>query len=97
MSMLESLGFIMAILLVILTTYSMIRLIYGDKKRPEYDGMLIINDTPEKQFWDINVNTELDKLAKKKYIVLEVRYHKSSKYSNNTEFIKNWDPEEEDE
>ena len=70
---------------------------WGHRKKDKYDGVLIINDSPEKQSWDINMNTELDKLCKRKYIVLEVRYHRTSKYSDNTEFIKNWDPMEEDE
>ena len=91
-------------LLCVLTGYAIGKLIcdnfklqWGHRKKDEYDGVLIINDSPEKQSWDINMNTELDKLCKKKYIVLEVRYHRTSKYSDNTEFIKNWDPMEEDE
>ena len=104
MSMTDILGVILAFLLCVLTGYAIGTLIlgpnklqWGHRKKDEYDGVLIINDSPEKQSWDINMNTELDKLCKKKYIVLEVRYHRTSKYSDNTEFIKNWDPMEEDE
>lgn len=104
MSVMKILGLILAILLCILTGYAIGKLIcddlnlqWGHRKKDEYDGVLIINDSPEKQSWDINMNTELDKLCKRKYIVLEVRYHRTSKYSDNTEFIKNWDPMEEDE
>lgn len=105
MNVMELLGLILAVLLCILTGYAIGSLILGPKpskmqwgnRKQEYDGVLIINDSPEKQSWDINMNTELDKLCKRKYIVLEVRYHRTSKYSDNTEFIKNWDPMEEDE
>lgn len=103
MNVIEFLGFVLSILLIELTVYAIVQLIFGPRKmqwgnrKQEYDGVLIINDSPEKQSWDINMNTELDKLCKRKYIILEVRYHMTSKYSDNTEFIKNWDPMEEDE
>jgi len=106
----EILGLILAVLLCILTGYAIGKLIcddfnlqWGHRKKDEYDGVLIINDSPEKQSWDINVNTELYKLAKKRYIMLEVRYHQSSKYKKEPlseemqAFIDTWEPREEDE
>ena len=108
MNVVEFLGFIMAFVLIGMTVYAIVLLIFGEMKmqwgnrKQKSDGILIINDTAEKQSWDIHVDTELNKLAKKKYIILEVHYYESNKYKKElspevNQWIKEWNPKEEEE